>query len=102
VPFGFDPLQAERVVKEIRDEKNKIYVDVIVRWMPDGKIIPLRFIWQDGSEYRIDRVINAVKGHCLKVFSPGMRYYCQTRRRRYYLHFDGEKWYVETQRILGD
>jgi len=35
---------------------------------------PISFIWEDGREYKIGKIINVVKGHILKVFSPGMRY----------------------------
>jgi hypothetical protein len=98
MPFGFDPHEAEKIVAEIRDEICRIYVDVIVDWLPDGSMKPLAFTWEDGREIKVDRVLNVVKGHSLKAFSPGLRYRCQTGRRIYYLHFDVERWYIETKK----
>lgn len=95
-PFGFDSVENEEFVKKHgSEEPRQIYVDMIVCYKPDGNMIPLSFIWEDGREYKVGRVINSRKGHSLKVFSPGMRYLCEKGRRRYYVYYDGERWYLE-------
>jgi hypothetical protein len=97
MPFGFDPVEAEKYVNEVKDTVNRIYIDVTVRWLPTGKMIPLSFTWEDGREYKINKVLAVREGHSLKQFASGKRYYCQTGKRRYYLHYDGERWYVEVK-----
>ena len=94
MPFGFDLLEAEKTVNRIKDIE-RIYIDVTVDWLPNGFMIPLSFTWENGMEYKIEKVLNVAKGHSLKAFAPGLRYRCQTGRRQYYLHSDGERWYIE-------
>lgn len=95
MPFGFDPMEAEKVVKEIPDKVKKVYVEVTVACLKDGSMRPLSFTWDDGREFKIDKVLAVRKGNSLKIYAPGMRYYCKTGKRRYYLYYDGKRWYVE-------
>ena len=37
----------------------KVYVDVMVKMSKDGNMIPQSFIWEDGREYIIDKVLTA-------------------------------------------
>jgi len=97
MPRSFDPIEAEKIATERREETSKLYVEVIVSWLHDGRLRPLSFVWENGSEYRIDKIIAVRKGHSLKVFAGGLRYYCQTGNRQYYLHYDSERWYIETK-----
>jgi hypothetical protein len=98
MPFGFDPLEAEKTINEVHDIVSRVYLDVTVDCLPDGRMIPLSFTWEDGREYKIGKVINMRKGHSLKIFASGFRYLCQNGQRRYYLHYDGERWYIETKK----
>lgn len=95
MPFGFDPVEVEQKLKDEIPEPKKIFIDVKMLQKATGEIIPLMFTWSDGREFKIDKVLQVRKGHTLKAFSPGWRYYCQTGKRKYYLHFDGERWYIE-------
>jgi hypothetical protein len=97
-PFGFDPIEAEKAAKEIRNVVSREYVEVVVKWQLDGVMKPIYFIWGNGKEYQIDRILAVRKGNSLKAFAPGFRYYCQTGRRRYYLLYDGESWFIETKK----
>jgi len=94
MPFGFDPLQAEQDVKN-NIEVNRTYLEVTMSQKTTGKIVPLSFAWEDGRVFKIDKVLQTRPGNSLKAFAPGWRYYCQTGRKKYYLHYDGERWYVE-------
>ena len=98
MPFGFDPVESEKAVNEIHEKYKQTYIEVTVRWLKDGTMIPLSFALEDGTDQKVDKVIAARKGHSLKVFASGMRYYCQTGSRRYYLHYDGERWYFEQKK----
>jgi len=71
-PFGFDAGETEELVKKSGDATRRVYVDMIVKSMPDGRMIPLKFTWEDGREFSVGKVVDIRKGHSLKVFSPGL------------------------------
>lgn len=93
-PFGFDPHQVEQDLKNYV-EVNRIDVAVKMMHKKTGEIIPLTITFDNGREIVIDKVLQKRQGHTLKAFAPGWMYYCQTGKRKYYLHYDNEKWYIE-------
>lgn len=100
-PFGFDPIETEEYVKKHgKDEPMRVYVDMIVDYKPTGQMIPISFIWEDDREYSVGKVIDARKGHSLKAFSPGLRYLCQKGKRRFYVYFDGDRWFLEVKQSV--
>jgi hypothetical protein len=100
-PFGFDAIENEEYVKKHGKEETKcVYVDMIVDYKPTGQMIPISFIWEDGREYSVGKVINVRQGHSLKAFTSGLHYLCQKGMRRYYVYFDGERWYMEVKQGL--
>ena len=38
-------------------ENAKVYVDVLVNFDKDGTMSPVDFIWEDGEEYHVDRIL---------------------------------------------
>ena len=34
---------------------NKVYVEVIVKFSTEGAMMPIEFIWEDGTKYLIDK-----------------------------------------------
>ena len=42
-------------------ELYKRYVDVIVRMQKDGKMVPLKLVWDNGIEYEIDKILSVEK-----------------------------------------
>lgn len=96
--FRLWPNRSEEYVKKHGTEvTRRVYVAMIVDYKPTGQIIPLSFVWEDGKEYSVGNVVNAREDHSLKAFSSGQRYLCQKGRRRYYVYFDGERWYLEVK-----
>ena len=37
-------------------ENYKVYVEVTVKFSTDGVMMPVEFIWEDGTKYIIDKV----------------------------------------------
>ena len=35
---------------------NKVYVEVIVKFSTEGAMMPIEFIWEDGTKYVINKV----------------------------------------------
>lgn len=52
----------------------KVYVDVNIKITKDGKVIPLSFTWEDGKQYKIDRVLSVRAAPALKAGGQGDRY----------------------------
>ena len=82
----------------------KVYVEVTVSFSCDGGMTPLSVIWEDGREYRIDRVLDMRPAAAMKAGGQGDRYTVRIRNRQSHLFFEqsakvGEKgpgrWFVE-------
>jgi hypothetical protein len=80
------------------DEYNnpdKVYVSVKAIFHQDGRIQPISFVWEDGHEYEIDRVIDARRAASLKAGGVGVRYTCMVRGKQTYLFSDEDRWFME-------
>ena len=73
----------------------KRYVDVIARFDPDGKIIPIKINWHDGSVFFIDRVLDIRRAASLKAGGAGIRYTCRINGKETYLFLEESRWFVE-------
>ena len=73
----------------------KIYVTVIAKFSPDGKITPLRMIWEDDTEYEIDRILDIRRAASLKVGGTGIRYTVRILGQERFLYLDENRWFVE-------
>ena len=52
----------------------KVFVEVMARFDTEGKITPLSLLWEDGTVYEIDRVIDVRRAASLKAGGMGIRY----------------------------
>lgn len=52
---------------------NKVYVEVIVKFSTEGAMMPIEFIWEDGTKYLIDKVKS--KERCASRKAGGTRNY---------------------------
>ena len=75
----------------------KKYVDVIVRYTPDGQIIPLAIRWSPEQLYEIDRVLDVRQAASLKAGGTGLRYLCRIRGRERFIWLEDDKWFVEAK-----
>lgn len=41
---------------------NKVYVDVLAIFTKDGRLVPSKFVWEDGREYEITRITGMPEG----------------------------------------
>lgn len=95
LPFGFDPVEAEKTVKN-NIVHNRVYIEVTVVWLKDGTMLPVSFTLND-KEYKINKTISIQKGHTMKIYALGFKYRCQTGRNIFNLFYDGERWYIESK-----
>lgn len=77
------------------ESRIKKYVEVIARHTSDGGMIPLRVVWDDGTVYEIDRVLDKRRAASLKVGGTGTRYLVQIGGKDTYLFYEGPHWFVE-------
>ena len=82
-------------VQDYLKNDNKVYVDVTEIRTKSGYIRPVSFVWENGLEYQIDRVIDACPGHSLKAGGYGIRYTVEIQGKERYMFFEENKWFME-------
>jgi len=85
----------------------RIYVEMLVKYSPDGTMTPAVLKWQDGEMYEIDRVLD-VRRAASAAGSMGVRYTVrimgQTRLLFYedtYSDSGQPRWFVESSCETG-
>ena len=80
----------------------KVYVDVLAVFDTDGRIMPLKLRWIDGTSYMIDKVLDVRPTPSLKAGGQGDRYTIriQGKERYMFLEHDADltsnklRWFV--------
>jgi hypothetical protein len=75
----------------------KKYVDMVVRFYPDGTITPLAIWWEDGMIFEIDKIIDVRPCASLKAGGAGIRYTCMVQGHEKYIWLEENKWFVEAK-----
>lgn len=82
----------------------KVYVTVLVEHSADGTMLPRVLIWEDGTKYEIDRVVDIRQAPAMKAGGQGDRYTIMVEGHRRYLFFERStnltgnvigRWFVE-------
>lgn len=85
-------------------EARKQYVDVIVQFRSDGRMLPAEILWQDGRRFHVDRILDISPAPALRAGGQGDRYTVRIGSKACYLFFehacdmDGDRpgrWFVE-------
>lgn len=75
----------------------KVFVEVTAKFDMEGRIIPLSLLWEDGTLYEINRVLDVRRAASLKAGGMGIRYTVSIGGRQSYLYFEEPKWFVEAK-----
>ena len=67
---------------------SKVYVDVTASFTTDGEMIPTSLVWEDGSTYEIDKVLDVRQAPSLKAGGQGDRYTVKIKNKKKYLFFE--------------
>lgn len=79
------------------EERRKVYVEVLAAHQIDGECVPISISFENGAEYRIDRVRSWER---IASVRPSIRYTIIVEGRQTYLyHEDNGKWYVRAKTI---
>ena len=82
----------------------KVYVPVDVEFRSDGVMLPREIIWEDGTRYEIDRVLDIRQAAAMKAGGQGDRYTVMINGMQSYLFFERSanqtgntigRWFVE-------
>lgn len=76
-------------------DRRKHYVEVLSETDVEGRVKPLEVIWDDGTRYKIDRVLDRRQAHSLRTGGTGMRYTVRVSGRDTFLYYEGPRWFVE-------
>ncbi|MEA4926332.1 MAG: hypothetical protein VB084_13600 [Syntrophomonadaceae bacterium] len=74
---------------------NKVNVSVKAIFNADGGIRPISFVWEDGREFNIDKIIDIRRAASLEAGGIGIRYTCMVLGRQTYLFLDDDHWFME-------
>lgn len=80
---------------------NKAYVEVIANFLADGKMLPLKLIWENGKSYEIDRILRVDRCASLKAGGAGIRYVCRTQGQRVELYYEENGFWFVQRKMTG-
>ena len=82
----------------------KVYVAVKADFRPDGTILPRIITWEDGTKYKIDRILDIRQAAAAKAGGQGDRFTIQVNGKQSFLFFERNaslvgnnigRWFVE-------
>lgn len=73
----------------------KRYVDVVLVQKKSGTASPLFVIWEDGTKYKIDRILS-VQRRASEVGGCGVRYQCMIQGEKRNLFLEKNRWFIES------
>ena len=82
----------------------KVYVEVMVSFDEDGRMLPKMLVWEDGRKYCIDRVTDIRQAAAMKAGGQGDRYTVIINGQQSHLFFERStnlsgnvigRWFVE-------
>lgn len=75
----------------------KVFVEVTAKFDTEGNITPISLLWEDGTIFEIDRVLDKRRAASLKAGGIGIRYTVRINGKQSYLFYEGPKWFVEAK-----
>ena len=78
----------------------KVYIEVVVRFLKEGGMRPLWLSWKDGRTFEIERVLDVGRKPARVGAVLPVRYACLIRGREKYLYYEIEtaRWFLEVER----
>ena len=74
----------------------KVYVNVMAEFTKDGNLMPRTIIWEDETNYEIQRIKDCRRAASLRAGGVGLRYTCVIGGQEKYLFYeDNNMWFVE-------
>jgi hypothetical protein len=77
--------------------RRKHYVQVVSSTDAEGRIMPLVVVWDDGTRYKVDRILDRRQAYSPRTGGTGMRYTVCVGGRATFLYYEGPRWFVEAK-----
>ena len=77
--------------------REKRYVRVLAETTEEGTIVPLEVVWDTGTRYHIDRVLDCRQARSMRTGGSGMRYTVRVGDSTTHLWYEGPRWFVEAK-----
>lgn len=74
---------------------DKVFVEVTAKFDTDGILTPLSLVWEDGTIYEIDRVLDVRRAASLRAGGMGIRYTVRIGGQQSYLFYEEPRWFVQ-------
>ena len=73
---------------------------MVGRFDTEGQLFPQEIVWEDGTRYEIDRVLDIRRAASTKAGGVGIRYTCRIDGKQTYLFYEDlyGRWFVEAKR----
>lgn len=79
-------------------DAEKTYVQVEAKFLVNGDVEPTCVIWEDGTRYFVESILDMRPGVSLLTRAAGMRYAICIGSRITYLYRTGTRWFVEPKK----
>lgn len=73
----------------------KKYVNVVTLIDKEGNLKPLILVWDDGTKYPIDKILDVRKA-ASQVGGCGIRYECRIANANRNLFYERNRWFLES------
>ena len=82
----------------------KVFIEVLAKFNTEGKILPVMIMWEDGTVYKIDKVLDMRPAPALRAGGQGDRYTVRINGMESYIFFERSpdifgrnlgRWFVE-------
>ena len=90
---------AEHVQETQTISPYKAYVEVIADFSADGRMKPLRLIWEDGRKYDVDCILRVDRCASLKAGGAGIRYVCRIQGQPVELYYEENGFWFVSRKV---
>ena len=75
----------------------KVYVGVNAAFSPEGIMVPLSLVWENGRRYEVDRMQHFCRDPLARVGGSGVRYTVRVLGRKTHIWYDEleHRWFME-------
>lgn len=80
------------------EQREKRYVQVLVRFEANGKMRPMEIEFSEGQKYPVDQILDVRRAACQSVGGVGDRYTCRIQGQESYLWFEKGRWFVAAKK----
>ena len=70
-------------------------ISILAKMQKNGRVIPLKILWNDGRIFEIDRILDIRKAASTRGGGKGIRYTIRIKNQERYVWLDEYFWFIE-------